>query len=168
MLGFMDYVQNAFYEASHWNRDNSYGSLTATARGLYSFKGSRRLKAALTSLRYTALLDFDTPRGLRLNLSSLSSPNFATSYTLGSIGAVDGSLSYLYSSLPLTARSQSNDIELHHVIEGYRQLQELRRPSSLWHSRQPGDRKGSLHSSSASALPTPYPVQRTDKQPPPN
>ena len=35
MLGFMDYVQNAFYEASHWNRDNSYGSLTATARGTY-------------------------------------------------------------------------------------------------------------------------------------
>ncbi len=33
MLGFMDYVQNAFYETSHWNRDNSYGSLTATARG---------------------------------------------------------------------------------------------------------------------------------------
>lgn len=32
MLGFMDYVQNAFYEASHWNRDNSYGSLEDTAR----------------------------------------------------------------------------------------------------------------------------------------
>lgn len=33
MLGFMDYVQNAFYDATHWNRDNSYGTLTATARG---------------------------------------------------------------------------------------------------------------------------------------
>lgn len=33
MLGFMDYVQNAFYEASHWNHDNSYSYLTATAQG---------------------------------------------------------------------------------------------------------------------------------------
>ena len=84
----------------------------------------------------TALLDFDTPRGLRLNVSSLSSPNFATSYTLGSIGPVDGSLSYLYSTLPLRAKSRSNDIDLRHVIEGYRQLQELRRPDSLRHDRQ--------------------------------
>lgn len=34
MLGFMDYLQGAFYEASRWNRDNSYGSLTDTARGI--------------------------------------------------------------------------------------------------------------------------------------
>lgn len=35
MLAFMDYVQNAFYQASHWNRDNSYGSLEDTARSKY-------------------------------------------------------------------------------------------------------------------------------------
>jgi hypothetical protein len=33
MLDFMEHVQNAFYEASHWNVDNSYGALNATARG---------------------------------------------------------------------------------------------------------------------------------------
>jgi distribution and morphology protein 10 len=33
MLDFMETVQNAFYEASHWNVDNSYGTLNATARG---------------------------------------------------------------------------------------------------------------------------------------
>jgi hypothetical protein len=33
MLDFMENVQNAFYEASHWNIDNSYGALNATARG---------------------------------------------------------------------------------------------------------------------------------------
>jgi hypothetical protein len=32
-LDFMDNVQNAFYETSHWNVDNSYGALNATARG---------------------------------------------------------------------------------------------------------------------------------------
>lgn len=29
----MENVQHAFYEASHWNVDNSYGALNATARG---------------------------------------------------------------------------------------------------------------------------------------
>jgi hypothetical protein len=33
MLDFMENVQHAFYDASHWNVDNSYGALNATARG---------------------------------------------------------------------------------------------------------------------------------------
>lgn len=107
----MDYVQHAFYDASHWNFENSYSQLTATAR---------------------ALLDFETPAGLRLNLSSLSSPNFATSYAIGSVGLVDGSLSYLYTSLPLHTTSKSGDIDLHNVIRGYRQIQELRKPEESW------------------------------------
>jgi len=111
MLEFMDYVQQSFYKASHWNEENSYSNLTATAR---------------------ALLNFDTPRGLRLNFSSLSSPNFATSYALGSVGVVDGSLSYLYSSLPLHSSSRSSEIDLHNVIRGYRQIQELHRPEESW------------------------------------
>jgi len=78
------------------------------------------------------LLEFDTPRGLRLNLSSLSSPNFATSYAIGSVGLVDGALSYLYTSLPLYTTSQSGDIDLHDVIRGYRQIQELRRQDESW------------------------------------
>lgn len=44
MLDFMDHVQNAFYEASHWNVDNSYGNLNATARGK-SCQVRRRLHA---------------------------------------------------------------------------------------------------------------------------
>ena len=101
----------------------------------------------MTVQPYPALLDFDTPRGLRLNVSSLSSPNFATSYTLGSIGVVDGSLSYLYSSLPIKEKSQSGEIELRHVIQGYRQLQELRRPDEAWwweewHQGKRVDRRG--------------------------
>ncbi|KAH0536633.1 Mitochondrial distribution and morphology protein 10 [Glutinoglossum americanum] len=111
MLGFMEYVQSAFLEASHWNQDNSYSSLTATARNL---------------------LDFPTPRGLRLNVSSLSTLNLATSYNLGSIGPVDGSLSYLYSSLPLKTTSKSSKIDLCDVVRGYRHLQELRRPDEQW------------------------------------
>ncbi|KFY14863.1 hypothetical protein V492_02361, partial [Pseudogymnoascus sp. VKM F-4246] len=81
MLEFMDFVQQSFYNASRWSHENNYTNLTATSR---------------------ALLDFDTPRGFRVDISSLSSPNFATSYALGSVGLVNGSLSYLYTSLPLT------------------------------------------------------------------
>ncbi|KAG8412046.1 Mitochondrial distribution and morphology protein 10 [Metarhizium acridum] len=80
MREFMDYVHSAFYEATGWRRDNSYAALNATS---------------------DALLDFQTPRGLRLTLSSLASANFATSYQLGSVGVVDGSISYLFSSVPL-------------------------------------------------------------------
>lgn len=32
MLDFMDYIQVAFADATNWNRDNSYSSLTATAQ----------------------------------------------------------------------------------------------------------------------------------------
>ncbi|KAF2825605.1 mitochondrial distribution and morphology protein 10 [Ophiobolus disseminans] len=128
MLDFMDNVQHAFYEASHWNVDNSYGALNATAR---------------------ALLDFDIPRGLRLQISSLAAPNFATSYTLGSVGVVDGSVSYLYSSLPLRKDFRSSRIDLHHVIRGYKHLQELRKPDEkwfweTWHAGRRVDRKNTL------------------------
>jgi distribution and morphology protein 10 len=94
-----------------------------------------------------ALLDFQTPRGLRLQISSLAAPNFATSYTLGSVGVVDGSLSYLYSSLPLSRKFKSSDLELHHVITGYKHLSELRKPDEkwwweIWHSGKRVDRRG--------------------------
>lgn len=32
MLDFMDYIQLAFAEATNWNRDNSYSSLTTTTQ----------------------------------------------------------------------------------------------------------------------------------------
>lgn len=124
----MDHVQSAFYEASHWNVDNSYGALHATARGL---------------------LGFQPPRGLRLQISSLAAPNFATSYTLGSVGVLDGSVSYLYSSLPLKREFKSKNLDLHHVIRGYRHLQELRRPDEnwwweIWHAGKRIDRRDTL------------------------
>ncbi|KAL7269306.1 Mitochondrial distribution and morphology protein 10 [Rhizina undulata] len=121
MLQYMDYVQNAFQSATSWNPHNSYATLTATAR---------------------ALLDFPTPRGLRMNLSSLSSPNFATSYSLGNFGVVDGSVSYLYSSLPLNNVARSSNVDLHLITEGYRQLEELRAPEDgrYWEVWQGGNR----------------------------
>ncbi|KAL8710054.1 MAG: hypothetical protein Q9220_005325 [cf. Caloplaca sp. 1 TL-2023] len=113
MLDFMDYVQNAFYETSNWNRNNSYGNLTATSQ---------------------ALLDFSTPLGLRLHISSLSTPHFASSYTLASTGVLSGSLSYLHTSLPLPSlRASSATLPLQAFAPtSYRQVLPLRRPDPPW------------------------------------
>jgi len=99
-----------------------------------------------TKSRRIALLFFDTPRGLRLNVSSLASQNFASSYTLGSVGLVDGSLSYLYSSLAVHERSRSGDLSLRNIVQGYRFLQELRKPESklVTNPKAPHNRKPTL------------------------
>ena len=77
----------------------------------------------------TELLCFSTPQGLRLNLSSLATPHFATSYQLGSVGIVDGSVSYLYSSVPLKDQftPQSESLSLPSLCRGYRTLRQLHR-----------------------------------------
>ncbi|EGX94328.1 hypothetical protein CCM_02599 [Cordyceps militaris CM01] len=106
MREFMDYVHGAFYEATGWSRDNSYAALNSTS---------------------DALLQFPTPRGLRLTLSALASPNFATSYQLGSVGVVDGSISYLFSSVPLRVllTPQSEKVALPTLLRSYRPLTPL-------------------------------------------
>ncbi|KAI9375253.1 hypothetical protein BJX61DRAFT_540028 [Aspergillus egyptiacus] len=103
MLDFMDYIQVAFAEGTQWNRDNSYSHLTATTQ---------------------SLLDFTTPERVRVHLSSLSTPNFATSYTLGTVGLIDGSISYLYSNVAFEdTPSRSALIPLRKLAPGYRQVQ---------------------------------------------
>ncbi|KAM5353877.1 hypothetical protein ACJ41O_000527 [Fusarium nematophilum] len=120
MREFMDYVHSAFYEATGWNRDNSYAALNATT---------------------DALLNFQTPRGLRLTLSALASPNFATSYQLGSVGIVDGSISYLFSSVPLRLllTPQSETVNLPELLRAYRPLSELPDRTDPW-LRTPKDK----------------------------
>nr|POF27606.1 mitochondrial distribution and morphology protein 10 [Quercus suber] len=128
MLQFMDYVQAGFYSESRWNVDNSYASLTTTA---------------------TNLLAFPIPSGARLHISSLSAPNFATSYTLGTTGVVDGSLSFLYSSLALGLKSTSSAVPLEALVRGYRHLTELQNPdeaywSHRWHDGRKVEKKDTL------------------------
>ncbi|EHY53247.1 Mitochondrial distribution and morphology protein 10 [Exophiala dermatitidis] len=102
MIEFMDYVVQAFHAATDWNPDNSYSSLTATS---------------------DALLSFPTPSTLALHVSSLATPNFATSYTLSTLGQIDGSISYLYSTVPLGhIPSQAPSIPLRCLVRGYRDI----------------------------------------------
>ncbi|KAK6533473.1 Mitochondrial distribution and morphology protein 10 [Orbilia ellipsospora] len=128
MLGYMDYVQKSFYLATKWDEDNSYANLNATAR---------------------ALLDFPTPKGLKMNVSSLSSPNFATSYTMASLGVVDGSVSYLYSSRSLDNVLNSGAVELKDAVIGYRDLKEIVKPDDprdweIWKGGVRVDRRDTL------------------------
>ncbi|KAJ5120335.1 Protein of unknown function DUF3722 [Penicillium bovifimosum] len=112
MLDFMDYIQLSFAEATHWNRDNSYSSLTTTAQ---------------------SILDFSTPERLRVHLSSLATPHFATSYTLGTVGLIDGSVSYLFSTVPFNnLPSRSALIPLRKISPGYRQVQAPTAPIQTW------------------------------------
>ncbi|EXJ65985.1 uncharacterized protein A1O5_10962 [Cladophialophora psammophila CBS 110553] len=102
MIVFMDYIAHAFGTATDWNPDNSYSSLTATS---------------------DALLSFYTPSTLSLHVSSLSTPNFASSYTLSTLGHIDGSISYLYSSIPLGhVPSEAPSIPLKYLAPGYRDI----------------------------------------------
>ncbi|OAA63532.1 mitochondrial protein [Niveomyces insectorum RCEF 264] len=102
MREFFSYVLESFQDASGWSRDNGYSDLNETAN---------------------ELLNFHTPRGLRMSLASLATPHFATAYNLGTIGVVDGSISYLYSSVPLTnVVAQSASIPLPTLLRSYRQL----------------------------------------------
>ncbi|KAJ5497097.1 hypothetical protein N7463_009084 [Penicillium fimorum] len=114
MLDFMDYIQLSFAEATHWNRDNSYSSLNTTAQ---------------------SILDFSTPERLRVHLSSLATPHFATSYTLGTVGLLDGSVSYLFSTVPFNnLPSGSASIPLRKISLGYRQVQAPAAPIQIWGS----------------------------------
>ena len=160
MLDYMDQVQAAWLDATSWNRDSSYSNLTATVQGEQHSGVSYPRPSSTTLPLLTisrgcptlALLDFPIPRGLRLSVSSLSAANLATSYTLGSVGIVDGSVSYLYSSVPLSNAStslQSATLGLASVVQGYHRLRELRRPDEawrweIWHRGKRIDKRGEL------------------------
>jgi distribution and morphology protein 10 len=63
---------------------------------------------------------------LRFTLSSLATANFATSYQLGTVGIVDGYISYLYSSVKLGhIVAKSERIPLPTILRSYRQLRGL-------------------------------------------
>ena len=121
MQEFMDHVLTSFLSTTRWNVDNSYASLTTTANNL---------------------LDFQLPHGLRLHVASLAAANFATSYTLGTKGVVDGSASFLYTSLGLRGfESRSKDVPLNRVVRGYRQLRQLHTLPQQTTNEQDGSEK---------------------------
>lgn len=97
MTPFMRTLQELFLQTTSFPSNNTYNSLNVTP---------------------TSLLSFPTPTGLIVTLSSLSTPNFATSYVLHSTGNLRGSISYLYTTPNLKVAS-SESAELRNCFESY-------------------------------------------------
>ncbi|KAJ5599480.1 hypothetical protein N7450_000547 [Penicillium hetheringtonii] len=113
MLDFMDYIQLAFAEATNWNRDNSYLSLTTTAQG----NAFGLFHAGTTSC--SCVLVIDTA--------------FRDKLYTGDGGMLDGSVSYLFSTVPLNdTPSQSALVPLRKLSPGYRQVYAPVAPAQTW------------------------------------
>ncbi|KAJ8101193.1 hypothetical protein POJ06DRAFT_90701 [Lipomyces tetrasporus] len=103
MHSYLEHILESFYAATNWNAENQYSNLTASSR---------------------ELLDFSLPTGFILNVSALSSPASASSYSVKNLsGIVDGAISYFYcapNNLLSSSRLSTDDVELTKVLCGYR------------------------------------------------
>ncbi|EAL17246.1 hypothetical protein CNBN0730 [Cryptococcus deneoformans B-3501A] len=84
MIGFSAFILRNYYAAIGWNEDNLYSSLTRTS---------------------SALLDFQLPQSLILQLANSPTPIFFTSYALDALPQLNGSISYITTSMPLDEAS---------------------------------------------------------------
>ena len=74
---------------------------------------------------FEAIAGFAIPRGIRVKLSSLATPHFASSYQLGTVAMVDGSITYLYSNVRLGPVGRSETVRLQDLLRGCRVLSPL-------------------------------------------
>lgn len=97
MYTYMEYLQRCFNQATGWNEENIFSNITATSNGI---------------------LNFSIPNNLRLDVSSQSSDFLASSFTLSNQHSVNGSVSYLYSSMALKNTVGTRDISLQEICKG--------------------------------------------------
>lgn len=95
----MEYLQKCFYKSTDWNEDNIYSNITATSH---------------------ALLEFSVPNGCKLDISSKSTECLASSFTLSNYHSINGSLAYLYSSIPLRNTMGTREVSLQDAIAGFK------------------------------------------------
>lgn len=126
MLEPFEAICKSFYASIGWDEENAYSSLNNASKHL---------------------LHFDTPQGVHLNVSSLASLNYASSYRISLLGPLDGSIAYLYSSKPLLGVRSSANVDLKHVIGGQRGLHggpPDQREWEVWHGGKRADKKDTL------------------------
>ncbi|KAK6457998.1 mitochondrial distribution and morphology protein 10 [Scheffersomyces xylosifermentans] len=99
MYTYMEYLQKCFYKSTSWNEDNIFSNITASS---------------------SAILEFPIPTGIKLDSSSKSSEYSASSFTLSNYHSINGSLAYLYSSVPLRNTMGTREISLQDAIAGFR------------------------------------------------
>lgn len=112
MYTYMEYLQKCFFDATRWNEDNIYSNITATSH---------------------ALLEFAVPSGIKMDVSSQSSPSLASSFTLSNYHSLNGSLAYMYSSVPLSGIPGTGKMPLQDAIAGFRTIEpnDTRPPAAL-------------------------------------
>ncbi|KAK6465282.1 mitochondrial distribution and morphology protein 10 [Scheffersomyces coipomensis] len=99
MYSYMEYLQKCFNKSTDWNEDNIFSNITASSQ---------------------ALLEFPIPSGLKLDSSSKASEHSVSSLTLSNNHSMNGSLAYLYSSVPLRNTMGTKEISLQDAIAGFR------------------------------------------------
>ncbi|AAW47220.1 MDM10, putative [Cryptococcus deneoformans JEC21] len=107
MIGFSAFILRNYYAAIGWNEDNLYSSLTRTS---------------------SALLDFQLPQSLILQLANSPTPIFFTSYALDALPQLNGSISYITTSMPLDEIGSGRATAFKNVIERFRVFPPPKRP----------------------------------------
>lgn len=98
----MEYLQKCFYKTTGWQEDNIFPNITGDSQ---------------------AILDFAIPNGGKLDISSKSSDYSASSFTLSNYNVINGSLAYLYSSIPLRNTLGTKTVSLQEAISGFKILE---------------------------------------------
>jgi distribution and morphology protein 10 len=88
------------------------------------------------------LLDFTTPRGLRLHTASYAAEQFTAAATLSALPILEGSLAYTYTSKPLTGVQGTASSALIDLVQGFRETRLPRAPEDVrdWEIWQAGRR----------------------------
>ncbi|EGV64692.1 hypothetical protein CANTEDRAFT_113480 [Yamadazyma tenuis ATCC 10573] len=95
----MEYLQKCFYKTTGWSEDNIFPNITSNSQ---------------------AILDFSIPNGCKLDISSKSSDYSASSFTLSNYNVINGSLAYLYSSIPLKNTLGTKNMSLQEALSGFK------------------------------------------------
>lgn len=98
----MEYLQKCFYKSTEWYEDNIFSNVTGSSQ---------------------AILDFPIPNGGKVDISSKASDYLASSFTLSNYSVMNGSLAYLYSSIPLTNTLGTKNISLQEAISGFKVIE---------------------------------------------
>ncbi|TXT07343.1 hypothetical protein VHUM_03063 [Vanrija humicola] len=99
MLPFATLLLRRYYEAIGWNEDNLYSNITRSS---------------------SALIDFPVPDSLILQLANAPTPIFFTSYALDALPQLNGSLSYLTTSEPLSNIGPSASMPFATIVDKFR------------------------------------------------
>ncbi|ORY24588.1 hypothetical protein BCR39DRAFT_472196 [Naematelia encephala] len=115
MIPFSTILLREYHRAIGWNEDNSYSLLTRQS---------------------TALIDFQLPQSLVLQLANAPAPIFFTSASLDALPQLNGAISYTTTSEPLNEIGPWRSIALRDVVERFRVYPPPRRPlpkDEIWH-----------------------------------